>query len=128
MGTCIEYVYPGAPKQAIPHPLDLTAHASYEYYEPRPGFSPFSMLKNPMVMMMLSGGGMLLVPRMMESMDPEEREQMQRTMANQGNRSKMLSGMLKGMTGAEESQAVPQIERKQSAKSGGKTARRSKRD
>lgn len=90
--TCIEYVYPGAPKQAIPHPLDLTAHASYEYYEPRPGFSPFSMLKNPMVMMMLlSVGGMLLVPRMMESMDPEEREQMQRTMANQGNPSKVRS-------------------------------------
>jgi len=32
---CIEYIYPGSPKQAIPHPLELVAHASYEYYEPR---------------------------------------------------------------------------------------------
>lgn len=32
---CIEYVFPGATKQAIPHPLELVAHASYEYYEPR---------------------------------------------------------------------------------------------
>eukprot|EP00986_Skeletonema_menzelii_P020715 scaffold32108_cov234-Skeletonema_menzelii.AAC.1 len=36
---CIEYVYPGAPKQAMPHPLELTAHASYEYYEKRQGFN-----------------------------------------------------------------------------------------
>ena len=87
---CIEYVYPGAPKQAIPHPLELTAHASYEYYEPRQGFSIFSILKNPMLLMMIvSVGMMVLMPKMMEGLDPEQKEQMQKQMAMQQDPSKV---------------------------------------
>ena len=87
---CIEYVYAGAPKQAIPHPLELTAHASYEYYEQRQGFTPFSILKNPMLLMMLlSVGGMVLMPKMMEGLDPEQKEQMQKQMAMQQDPSKV---------------------------------------
>ena len=89
---CIEYVYPGAPKQAIPHPLELTAHASYEYYEPRQGFSIFSILKNPMLLMMIvSVGMMVLMPKMMEGLDPEQKEQMQKQMAMQQDPSKVRS-------------------------------------
>ena len=89
---CIEYVYPGAPKQAIPHPLELTAHASYEYYEPRQGFSILSILKNPMLLMMIvSVGMMVLMPKMMEGLDPEQKEQMQKQMAMQQDPSKVRS-------------------------------------
>jgi len=126
---CIEYVYPGAPKQAIPHPLELTAHASYEYYEPRQGFTPFSILKNPMLLMMLlSVGGMVLMPKMMEGLDPEQKEQMQKQMAMQQDPSKMLTQMFQDMTGTGEEPEAPAIEKKPSAKAGGKTARRGKRD
>ena len=48
---CIEYYYPGAAKQAVPHPLDMVAHAEYQYYEPRQGFSVMGILKNPMLLM-----------------------------------------------------------------------------
>ena len=87
---CIEYLYPGAPKQAIPHPLELTAHASYEYFEPRQGFSLLGILKNPMLLMMLvSVGGMFMMPKMMEGLDPEQKDQMQRQMAMQQDPSKV---------------------------------------
>ncbi|KAL7537515.1 hypothetical protein ACHAXR_009802 [Thalassiosira sp. AJA248-18] len=126
---CIEYVYPGAPKQAIPHPLELTAHASYEYYEPRQGFSIFSILKNPMLLMMIvSVGGMVMMPKMMEGLDPEQKEQMQKQMAMQQDPSKMLTQMFHDMTGTGEEPDPPPIEKKPSSKAGGKTARRGKRD
>lgn len=48
---CIEYLYPGANKQPIAHPLVLTAHATYQYFEKRPGFSILALLKNPMLLM-----------------------------------------------------------------------------
>ena len=48
---CIEYYYPGAAKQAVPHPLDMVAHAEYQYYEPRQGFSVMGIFKNPMLLM-----------------------------------------------------------------------------
>jgi hypothetical protein len=87
---CIEYVYPGAPKQSIPHPLELTAHASYQYYEPRQGFSLFAIFKNPMLLMMIVMGGMMvMMPKMMENLDPEQKEQMQRQMEMQQDPSKV---------------------------------------
>jgi hypothetical protein len=87
---CIEYIYPGAPKQAIPYPLELTAHASYEYFEPRKGFSIFRIFKNPMLLMMIFMGGMMfMMPKMMEGLDPEQKEQMQRQMEMQQDPSKV---------------------------------------
>jgi len=126
---CIEYVYPGAPKQAIPHPLELMAHASYQYYEPRQGFSIFSILKNPMLLMMIvCVGGMMFMPKMMENLDPEQKEQMQQQMAMQQDPTKMFTKMFQDMTGSGEEAEVPQIEKKPSSKAGGKTSRRGKRD
>jgi hypothetical protein len=90
---CIEYVYPGATKQAIPHPLILTAHAKYDYFEKRQGFSLLAMLKNPMVLMMLfSVVLMFMMPKMLENLDPEQQEQFkQRMQSNQGDPTKLLS-------------------------------------
>jgi hypothetical protein len=87
---CVEYVYPGATKQVVPHPLELTAHASYEYYEPRQGFSLMSILKNPMLLMMIvSVGGMVMMPKIMEGLDPEQKELMQKQMSMQQDPSKV---------------------------------------
>ena len=72
----VEYPYAGAAKFPLTK-LILTAHASYEFFQPKPGFSPFTMLKNPMVLMMIvSIGLMFLMPKMMEGLDPEQQEQM----------------------------------------------------
>jgi hypothetical protein len=87
---CVEYVYPGAQKQAVPHPLELTAHASYQYYEPREGFSILGIFKNPMLLMMIVMGGMMFVmPKMMENLDPEQKEQMQRQLEMQQDPTKV---------------------------------------
>ena len=87
---CIEYIYPGAPKQTTPHPIELTAHASYQYYEPRQGFNIFGIFKNPMLLMMLVMGGMMfMMPKMMENLDPEQQEQMKRQLEMQQDPSKV---------------------------------------
>jgi len=98
---CIEYVYPGAMKQPLPHPLLLQGHAKFNYFEARPGFSPFSMLRNPMVLMMLfSVFIMVLMPKMMENLDDDQKEQMQRQMEMQNDPSKMLSNLWGELSGA----------------------------
>lgn len=66
---CLEYAYPGALKQVIAYPLVLRPHATYTYFEKRQGLSLFSILKNPMVIMMvISLGLMFLMPKMMEGL------------------------------------------------------------
>ncbi len=103
---CLEYLYPGAKKQIAKYPLVLTAMAKYEYFEPRRGFSIFSLLKNPMFLMMgVSVILMFWMPKMMESLDPEEREQMKKQMELQKDPSKMLGQLFSGMTGTEEIQS-----------------------
>lgn len=91
---CLEYAYPGAGKTAIKYPLVLTPHATYDYFEPAKGFSIFSMLKNPMVLMMLVSAGLMFgMPKLMEGLDPEEKEQMRKQMQAQSNPTEMLSQM-----------------------------------
>jgi len=126
---CIEYVYPGAPKQAIPHPLLLTAHAKYEYFEKRPGFSFSSLLKNPMMLMMLvSVGLMAVMPKMMENLDDDQKDQMKRQMEMQTDPSKMLTQLWGDISGSGEGEDTSLEQRKASSKAGGKTVRRSKRE
>jgi hypothetical protein len=57
--NCIEYTFPGAPKNAVAHPFVLTALATFEYFEPMRGFSLLSIVKNPMLLMMLFSVGMM---------------------------------------------------------------------
>merc|ERR1711862_414927 len=67
---CIEYMYPGANKQAISHPLILEPFGTYSYFEPKQGFGFMRMLKNPMLIMMIASFGfMYLMPKMMENLD-----------------------------------------------------------
>jgi hypothetical protein len=107
--NCIEYVYPGATKYSIEHPLLLNAHATYDYFEKRPSFSPFRIFKNPMVLMMIvSVGFMVIMPHMMSNLDPEQKEQMKKQMEMQQDPTKMLSQMWSDLSGkpAEESKRV----------------------
>ena len=60
------------------------------------------LLKNPMFLMMIVGVGMMtLMPMMMENLEPEERERMQKQMEMQKDPTKMLSSLF----GIEEPQA-----------------------
>uniref|UniRef100_A0A7S1BVI9 ER membrane protein complex subunit 7 beta-sandwich domain-containing protein n=1 Tax=Corethron hystrix TaxID=216773 RepID=A0A7S1BVI9_9STRA len=93
---CIEYMYLGAPKFPVncSESITITALGENQYFESVRGFSIFGMLKNPMVLLMVfSGGMMFLMPKMMENMDPEEREIMQKQMAAQGDPAKMLGNL-----------------------------------
>ena len=103
---CLEYFYPGAKKHPVTHPLELKALATYEYFEERKGFSIMSILKNPMIMMMLvSVGLMFMMPKMMEGLDPEEREQMKKQMEMQQNPSAMLGQIFGDLTGGNQEEA-----------------------
>ena len=98
--SCIEYYYPGAMKHTIDESnlLVLTALASYEYFEKKRGFSVLSILKNPMVLMMiLTGGVMYMLPKLMEGMDPEERAMMQKQIQMQQNPTQMMSNLFSGV-------------------------------
>ena len=98
---CIEYMYAGAQKRSIEHPLELSALATIDYFEPKPSFSPFRMLKNPMVLLMLFSVVMMVVmPNMMNNLDPEQKEQMKKQMEMQQDPSKMLSSLWSDLSGA----------------------------
>lgn len=116
--NCIEYVYPGATKYAIQHPLTLTAHATFEFFEQKPSFSPFGILKNPMVLMMIvSVGFMVMMPSMMQNLDPEQKEQMKKQMELQQDPTKMLSQMWGELSGKQNIEE----ERKVTARKGNRT-------
>lgn len=104
--SCLEYLYPGAPKQTVEHMLVFNALATYEYFEIKRGFSIISTLKNPMVLMMaFTVGLMYLMPKMMEGLEPEERVRMQKQMEMQQNPTKMLGELFGGLTGEPGSEA-----------------------
>lgn len=70
---CLEYYYPGADKKSVPCGLTVTAEgekeyqyirltalATFDYFEKRAGFSIFSILRNPMLLMMLVSVGLMV--------------------------------------------------------------------
>ena len=72
-----------------------------------------SIIKNPMIMMMLvSVGLMFLMPKMMEGLEPEEREQMKRQMEMQQNPGQMIGELFGGITGATEQPSSTKPKRK----------------
>lgn len=116
--NCIEYTYAGSTKHATPHPLLLSAHATYSYFESRPSFSPFRIFKNPMVLMMIvSVGFMVIMPYMMDGLDDEQKEQMKKQMEMQSDPTKMLSQMWGEISG----KPSDDVGGKKSLKKGNKT-------
>lgn len=103
---CVLYAYPGATKKPVDHPISMTAYATFEYFEKRPGFSIFVILKNPMFLMMaVSVGLMVMMPKMMEGLDPEEKARLKEQMAMQQDPNKMMSNLFESFTGAAEEPA-----------------------
>ena len=77
---CIENLYPGSTKQATSYLLELEAHGACIYFEAHEGFGFMNLLKNLMVLTMIATSFrfMHMMPKMMEGLDDEQREQMQR--------------------------------------------------
>ena len=81
------YAYPGAPKAATAYPLVFRLKADYQYFVARPQLSVLSIFKHPMILMMVPMMLMMVcLPKMMENMDPEEREKMQKQMKHEDPR------------------------------------------
>ena len=96
-----------------------------------------SIIKNPMLLMMLvSVGGMMFLPQIMNNLDPEQQELMAKQMAMQKDPGAAISEMFKGLTGGGGTEqtttaatTTAQIARKAMKSSGGgKTVRRGKYD
>jgi ER membrane protein complex subunit 7 len=105
---CLEYAFPGAPKKVIKYPLVIFAKGTYQYFEQKKGFSIFSMLKNPMVLMMVFSVGMMVVmPKLMEGLDPEEKARMKQQMENQKDPTQMFSQMFGELTGSAAADDAP---------------------
>jgi len=103
---CIEYIYPGAVKQAISHPLKLIAHGTFQYFEVRPIFSPWSLLRNPMALLMLFGVIMMFVmPSMMDNLDEDQKKKFKNQMEMQKDPTKLFSSLVSEFTGVGEADA-----------------------
>lgn len=127
---CVQYAFVGAEKRVVPHPLVLTAHASYNYFDPPRTFSLLGLLRNPMVLMMGFGVVvMFAMPAMMEGMDDEQRQQMQRNMEMQQDPSKMLGQLWGDFSGASAEPEPPAVRARPAAaaSAGARPARRNKR-
>ncbi|EPS38956.1 hypothetical protein H072_7276 [Dactylellina haptotyla CBS 200.50] len=88
-----------------PHPIDFYPTKASEFYIAREGFNPMKLLSNPMILIAIVAiGGMTLMPKMVENMDPEtraefEKQQQSSMLANpQGNplQSFDMAGYLAG--------------------------------
>mmetsp|Transcript_74772 Transcript_74772/g.150428 ORF Transcript_74772/g.150428 Transcript_74772/m.150428 type:complete len:234 (+) Transcript_74772:51-752(+) len=102
---CLEYKYPGAPKQAIAYPLELQPHFKLQYFEARPKVSVMRMIMgNPMMLMM---GVMALLftvfPKIMggDAMKEfqDQQAEMQAQMGDASNPMEMFSKILSGDIG-----------------------------
>lgn len=96
---CLEYKYPGAAKQPIGYPLELKPHVRQQYFEIREQPGLHTILRNPMMLMVaFTGFVVLFMPKMMDSMDPEEKKKMQEQMGNAQDPAAMMKSLF-GMGG-----------------------------
>ncbi|KAF8649903.1 hypothetical protein AX16_005662 [Volvariella volvacea WC 439] len=81
----------------LPHPIVLSAKQRYNYFVPQEHFSVASMLKNPMMILMIVAGGMVLaMPYLMKNIDPEALEEFKEQQAKiAGVQNAMASGNLR---------------------------------
>ncbi|KAJ3971333.1 hypothetical protein EV361DRAFT_962692 [Lentinula raphanica] len=81
----------------LPYPITLSARQRFNYFAPRESFNIMGMLKSPMILMMIFGGGLVLgMPYLMKNMDPEALEDFKREQAKMSNAQAALqSGDLK---------------------------------
>eukprot|EP00246_Nothoceros_aenigmaticus_P012926 TRINITY_DN4203_c0_g1_i1.p1 TRINITY_DN4203_c0_g1~~TRINITY_DN4203_c0_g1_i1.p1 ORF type:complete len:204 (-),score=19.74 TRINITY_DN4203_c0_g1_i1:281-892(-) len=82
-------------RRILPDPLTLEAEKVEYYYEKRAPLSPVGLLKSPMGMLVgLMLVAVVLLPKLMDSIDPEEMKRVQEEMRNQPAPS--FSSLLQG--------------------------------
>ncbi|KAG6911827.1 hypothetical protein DXG01_000074 [Tephrocybe rancida] len=97
----------------LAYPISLTPRQKHAYFVPHESFNLLAMLSNPMMLMMVVGGAMMLaMPYLMKNMDPEDMEEFKAQHAKvAGLQSAMTSGDLKSslsaIMGGEDSRAAP---------------------
>lgn len=98
----VEYKYPGAKKAPADYPLNLKALYPIRYYQERPPFSIIGLITgNPMILMMLFMLVIMLIyPKLLQGIDPEEMKQMQEEMNITGDPYSDLKKMV-GIGGQE---------------------------
>ena len=65
----------------LPYPLRFKAEEQAQFFEKRESWSMLSMLKNPMILLLIAPVIlMLIVPKLMKSVDPEYQKEMQDSM------------------------------------------------
>jgi len=73
---------PGTPLEpastvTLSHPIILTPRHKHVFFIPRDSFNLLGMLANPMMLMMIAGGGMVFaMPYLTKNMDPESMEEL----------------------------------------------------
>ncbi|KIY72136.1 hypothetical protein CYLTODRAFT_486539 [Cylindrobasidium torrendii FP15055 ss-10] len=104
---------PPAPR-LLSYPMMLFPRSRNAYFVQPESFDITSMLKSPMILMMLVTGGLVLgMPYLMKNMDPEQLEEFKEQQARMAKmQSAMTSGDFKSglsalMTGGEEPEAGP---------------------
>ncbi|TFK94285.1 hypothetical protein K466DRAFT_536123 [Polyporus arcularius HHB13444] len=123
--------FPGTPLSSpssvtLPYPIVLSARAKHDYFVPRESFNLLAMFQNPMMMMMLGAGVLvLLMPTMMKNMDPEVMEEFNERQAKMsGMQSALQSGDIMGgitqMLAGEEPKAASSGTSKGATSSGAK--------
>ncbi|KAF6766369.1 hypothetical protein DFP72DRAFT_1057525 [Ephemerocybe angulata] len=82
----------------LPYPIKVSAKGKFAYFSPPDSFNLITMLSNPMTMMMVFGGIMMLAtPYMMKNLDPEALEEMKKEQAKvAGVQKAIASGDFKG--------------------------------
>jgi len=81
----------------LPSPIALTPRQKHAYFVPHETFNLVAMLSNPMMLMMIFGGAMMLaMPYLMKNMDPEAMEEFKEQHAKvSGFQSAIANGDLK---------------------------------
>ncbi|GJE86046.1 hypothetical protein PsYK624_021260 [Phanerochaete sordida] len=93
---------PGTPLSSstavsLPYPIQMSAVHRLNFYTEREGFNLVGMFKNPMMMMMLFGGGLVFaMPYIMKNLDPEALQTLEKRQATISSiQSSIHSGDLK---------------------------------
>lgn len=121
----------------LPYPIVLVPRQKLLYFVPPESFNLIAMLSNPMMLMMVFGGGMMLaMPYLVKNLDPESLKEFKEQQAKfAGVQNAMASGDLKSgltalMAGDEEvqsTQPAPPTSNKPAGSNKGRSSKKGKR-
>ena len=81
----------------LPYPFVLKPIAAHTFFAPRQPFNPLSFLLNPYILMMgLPLLMMLVMPKLLQSMDPEAVKELEKAQKDMASQSSLLSFMQGG--------------------------------